>query len=268
MASCKTESPLADLEFLVRSDHRVTALEALAERPRSRADLRELTGASSSTVGRLLREFEARQWIVRDGPRYESTALGAFVAAGLRELLDRIETERKLRDVWEWLPDEASAITVEMGADAVVTVAETDDPYGPINRFAALLRTADRFRFVGSDLGLLEPCKDDLRDRILAGMEAVIVDPPAVARHIQSRYGDHCAGPIASGNLEVLVHDELPACGIGIVDRRVAIACYNPTSGTVRALIDTDAPAAREWAEATFDAYRREARPFALGTPA
>ncbi|QLK25908.1 MarR family transcriptional regulator [Natrinema zhouii] len=261
MIQSVTSSPLDEIEFLARSDHRVTALEALAARPQSRSDLRELTGVSRSTVGRTLREFEDRRWIRREGHQYEATQLGGFVASGMRELIDRLETEQKLRDVWQWLPIEASGFSIEMGADAVVTVARTDDPYRPVNRFVSLLRETDQFRFVGFDLALLEPCKDELARQIVNGMETEIIDPPRVARHILSTYPEHCSGPRESGNLAVRLHDELPPYGIALFDHRIGISGHSPDSGTVRVLIDTDAPETREWAESTYESYRRDSRP-------
>lgn len=47
----------------------------------------------------MLRAFEERNWIRRDEQYYEATQLGAYVAAGTWELIERIETEQKLRDV-------------------------------------------------------------------------------------------------------------------------------------------------------------------------
>ena len=261
VTSSTMKHSLDDIQFLVRSEHRVTALAALAERPQSRADLRAVTGASPSTIGRTLREFEERQWIRRDGHRFEATQLGAFVAAGLRELVERIETEQKLRDVWKWLPTEASGFTIEMGADAVVTDAGADDPYGPVNRFVSLLRNTDQFRFVGYDVALLEPCKDELSQRIVDGMHTEIIDPPSVAKYILSTHGEHCSGPLSSGSLTVRLHDDLPTYGVSLFDDRIAISGYNPDSGTVQVLLDTDAPEARRWAESTYESYRRGARP-------
>ncbi|WP_207591723.1 transcriptional regulator FilR1 domain-containing protein [Halomontanus rarus] len=266
MLSRNTRSPIDDIEFLARSDHRVTALVALAERPRSRADLQELTEASTSTIGRTLREFEHRRWIRRDGHQFEATQLGAFVASGMQDLIELIETEQTLRDVWQWLPPEASGFTLEMGTDAVVTEASIDDPYGPVNRFASLLRETDRFRFVGFDVALLEPCKDELSRRIVDGMDTEIIDPPSVARYIISTYSEHCAEPLESGHLTVRLHDDLPAYGVSLFDDRIGISGYNANSGTVQVFLDTDAPDAREWAESTYDSYRREARPLALET--
>ncbi|OIB58225.1 helix-turn-helix transcriptional regulator [Natrialba sp. SSL1] len=260
-----TDTALDDIEFLARSPHRVTVLESLAERPQSRAALRTETGASMSTVGRTLREFEARHWIVRDGDEYRATQLGSFVAAGLSDLLERIETERTLRDVWEWLPIEANEFPIEIGADAVVTVAETSDPYRPVNRFVELLRETETFRFLGFDLGLLDPCREEFCQRILDGMETEIIDPPHVAAAVRRTHPDLSREALESGNLTVLLHREVPPYGISLFEHRVGISGYNQDSGTVKVFVDTETPAARRWAEDTYEQFRREARPLATG---
>lgn len=260
MLSRATSTPLDDIEFLARSDHRVTALVALASRPRDRPELLEITGASTSTIGRTLREFENRRWVRREGHRFEATQLGRFVASGIEELMGRIETVNDLRDVWKWLPTEESGFTVEMGSSAVVTEATVDEPYGPVNRFISLLRGTDRFRFAGYDVALLEPCKDEFRRRILDGMRTEIIDPPSVATYILTRYEAHCADPLKRADLTVRVHDDLPPYGICLFDDRMAISGYNPDNGAVQVLLDTDDPDAREWAESTYDSSRREAR--------
>lgn len=94
-------STLDDIEFLARSDHRVAVLDALAEGPCDRDDLRGATGASSPTMGRILADFEDRRWIIRDGSTYELTQLGAFVTDRFADLRGAMATERKLRDVWQ-----------------------------------------------------------------------------------------------------------------------------------------------------------------------
>lgn len=266
MESSAMSSPIDDIEYLARSGHRVTALSALARRPQSRADLRAMTAVSQSTIGRTLREFENRRWIRRDGKHYETTQLGAFVATGMQALIDRIETEQTLRDIWEWLPPATSGFTVEMCADAVVTIAEASDPYRPVNRFLSLLRETNQFQFVGFDLALLEPCMDELCRRIIDGMETEIIDPPHVVEYIRSTYPEQSTDALESGNLTIRVHDGLPPYGVGIFDDRVAISGYDTDTGTVRVVIDTDAPEAREWAESIYRSYRRENPTLALDT--
>jgi len=258
MRARTSDPPIADIAYLARSEHRVPTLVALSARPRSRSELWEMAGVSSSTIRRTLTEFEDREWIQREGYRYEATPLGSFVASAMVDAVERVETEQQLRDVWEWLPGEDSGFTVEMCADAVVTVADADDPYRPVNRFVSLIDETDRFRFAGFDVAILEPCKDELCDRIVGGMDAELINPPRVAEYVRANCPELFSEALESGDLTMQLHDELPPYGVSLLDDRVAICGYDPDGVTVRVLIDTDATDALEWAESFYDSYRRQ----------
>jgi predicted transcriptional regulator len=217
-----------------------------------------MTGVSSSTIRRTLTEFEGRDWIRKDEYKYEATQLGAFVASAMVDAVERVETEQKLRDVWDWLPDEEVDFTIEMCAEATVTVADADDPYRPVNRFVSLLDGTDRFRFAGLDVAMLEPCKDELCGQIIDGMQAEFINPPRVAEYIRSNCSGLISETLENGDLTIRLHDELPRYGVSLLDDRVAVCGYDPDAVTVRVLVDTDAADAREWAESFYDSYRRQ----------
>ncbi len=258
MAGREGGTPIDDIAYLTRSEHRAPALIALTVRPRSRSELWEMTGVSESTIRRTLSEFERRDWVIRDGYQYEATELGGFVASAMADLIDRVETERKLRDVWRLLPNEESGFTMEMCADATVTVADPEQPSRPITRFCALLEETDRLRCTGLDVAMLDACKHELCDRVLEGMDTELINPPRVANYIREHCPDLFAEALESGNLDLRLNDDLPTFGVGIFDDGVAIVGYDPEGVTVRVLVDTDAPAAREWAESVFTAHRRK----------
>ncbi len=155
-----TESPIGDIAYLARSEHRVPTLVALTERPRSRSELCELAGVSSSTIRRTLDEFEDRIWIRKDGYQYEITQSGEAIAFAMEELIALVSAERKLRDVWHWLPDDAIEFALEPSSGVTVTVPEYDAPYRPINRYRSLLEGTDRFRYLGVGITLIEPCRE------------------------------------------------------------------------------------------------------------
>ena len=252
-----TGTPIDDIAYLIRSEHRAPTLIALTVRPRSRSELWEMTGVSESTIRRTLGEFEDRDWVQRDGYQYEATQLGAYVASAMAELIDRVESERKLRDVWRLLPDEDTGFTIEMCSDATVTVADPEDPSGPITRFCTLIEETDRLRFTGLDVAMLESCKDELCGRIVEGMETELINPPRVASYIRSNCPELFSEALASGNLDVRLHDDLPPFGVSIFDDRIAITGYDREGVMVRVLVDTDDTEARDWAESTFTAHRR-----------
>lgn len=267
MGKVNKGTPLDDISYLSRSAHRIPALVAMSDRPMTRSELCDLTGVSPSTLRRTFREFEDRNWIERQENRYRTTQLGTFVASTMAELVTRMRTESTLREVWDYLPNDDNHFTLEMCLDAVVTISDAENPYRPVNRLRELIQDTTQFRFLGLDIAMLEPIKMELCQRIIDGMEAEIINPPRVANYIRSTSSELFTETLASGNLTIRLHDNLPRYGVSIVDDRIAISCYDPDGVTVRVLLDTDAPAAREWADTVYLKYRRETPTIPLETP-
>ena len=256
-----SDSPIGDVAYLTRTEHRVTALIALTERPRSRSELCELTGVSSSTMRRTLDEFDDRIWVRKDGYQYVATRLGEVIASGMEDLLERAETERRLRDVWHWLPDEVGEFSIETWAALTVTVAEPDRPYRPVNRFESLLREVSTVRFLRPEVALMEPCFDVLGQLIDDGVDVTLIDRPNCHTYFLSTYPERSRELLEQDNFTVLEHDELPPYGVGLLDEHVVISCYEHGSGTVQAVVDTDVPAVLEWAQSVYERYPPDARP-------
>jgi predicted transcriptional regulator len=141
-----------------------------------------------------------------------------------------------------------------------VTVAEPDSPYRPVNRFESLLRETSELRFLRPEVALMEPCLDVLVHLIDDGVDVTLVDRPSCHTYFFSTYPEQSSEIVKRDNFTVLEHDDLLPYGIGLLDDRVAISCYERDSGTVHALIDTDVPAVHEWAESVYASYRSEAR--------
>lgn len=252
------ESSLDDIEFLARSEHRVEVLDALAERPHSRADLRTMTGVSSSTIRRLLREFEERYWIRRNGHQYEATQLGTFVAEGLIALLGQMETERTLRAVWQWLPTEEIGFDIELFADAVVTVPEFGSPDRTVSRFAEMVEETETIRTV-APTGVKSDMEVLVRNAI-DGMEWESICAADLIEAMLTVRPEQTSAAIESGNLTLLATDDDLPCACAIFDDRVALGGFDRETGILRVIIDTDAPKARRWAEDLYNSYRRDAR--------
>lgn len=255
--------PLDEIEFLARSEHRVAVLDALAERPHSRADLRVLTGASSSTIRRMLCEFEDRCWIERVEHRYEATPLGAFVAEGLMVLLERMENERALREAWRWLPTDVIGFDIESFAGAVVTVPEFGSPHRTAGRFGELVGETETVR--GFSPATVHTDMEVLFRNAIGGTKTELILTVDLIERVLASHPDQAPRAIESGNLTILINDELP-CACAIFDDRIGLAGFDRETGIMRVAIDTDAPEARRWAEELYGSYRREARPLALET--
>ena len=251
------------IQFLATSPHRVGVLETLADGPTDRRALCEVTGASSPTVGRVLGDFEDNRWIVRDDSEYELTALGEYVADRFLTLRDAMEIEEKLRDVWQWLPHEMPDFSVDLFADAVVSYPGPAYPYEPVERLGQLiagtssLRGFDNIVFKSSNL-------EAACSAVLEGMTFEFVFTPEALKGTFAWNPERIMEVAACEHATVLVHDHLPdgdRCGLGIVDDRTGICCHDAETGALTAIIDTDAPEAREWALSVFEQVREEATP-------
>lgn len=253
---------LGEIEFLARSSHRVGAIEELMDGPRERTELRTSIGASAPTMSRILTELADRQWIARDGPTYELTRLGEFVAERFLDLRDSMEIEAKLRDVWEWLPQEMDGFSADLFADAVVSYPGPRYPYEPVERLSQLIEGTEQLR--GFDSIVYKSINNEMMcQAVMDGMELEFVFSPNALEGTFAWNPERVTEAASRDNCTVLVHDELPdgnRCGLGISDDRACICCHDAETGALTAIVDTDAPAAREWAIATFERVREEAR--------
>jgi predicted transcriptional regulator len=260
------ESALEEIDFLARSGHRVGVMEGLIDGPCERRELRTTTGASSPTMSRILTDFKDRQWIVQNGPSYELTPLGEFVAEQFLDLRDAMEIERKLRDVWQWLPREMEGFSIDLFADAVVSYPGPGYPYEPVERLTHLIKGTNRLR--GFDSIVYKSINNEtVCQAVLDGMELEYVYSPTALEGTLAWNPERVMEAASCEHCRIFAHDDLPdgnRCGLGIVDDRAGICCHDAKTGALTAMIDTDAPEAREWAIATFEQIRREARPVEL----
>ena|SRR6056297_844968 len=253
------EETLAEIEFLALSPNRVTVLESLAEGRRSRSELAEATGASQATLGRILGDFEDRDWVVRSEGKYAATATGRLVAEGFRDLLDVMAAERELRDVVAYLPTEAMDFDLRHLADAKIVTPTETRPNAPLQRLLELMRGAESVTAFSHALNdqSLAVVVDRLGDQ---EFEAVLtrgaVDSLAADDGLRERLRRVVAAP--SAGIRV-ADDDIPVA-VTIADDVVNILVRNDR-GVVQASVDTSDPAVREWAERRYEHYRVNSDP-------
>ena len=257
------DATLDDIEFLVSSTHRVGVLDALTSGPCDRNELRTVTGASSPTMGRVLTDFQARHWIERDGNTYQLTELGEFVADQFEDFTDAIAYQRRLREIWPWLPHEIDGFSIELFTDVVVSQPGPGYPYKPVERLTELITATRTMRGFGMALlksGNLEPFFDHVQD----GLQCEYIYPPDVFEALLSWDEKTVVETATRANYAVLLHGDLPLddrCGICLFDDRVSICCYDTETGALQSLVDTGSDEMRTWAASYYDRFRAEARP-------
>jgi len=255
------ESALEEIEFLALSSNRVEVLRLLAAEPHSRGDLAAETGASQATLGRIIADFEERSWIRRTGGEYVATATGRIVADGFTDLLDSLETERKLRDIVQYLPTDAMDFDLQHLADATITVPSQTRPNAPVQRLLDLLRDAEEVRTFSHAFN--DQTIRVVQERVSAGQQQFsgVFSPGAIdALTADDRLRDRLESLLAEPAASVRVRNDGVPLAVMIADDVVHLLLRDD-SGVLQASIDTTAPAVREWAIETFDTYWASADP-------
>lgn len=253
------EETLAEIEFLALSENRVRVLESLAAGPHSRSELAEITGASQATLGRILGDFEDRDWVVRTGGGYEATATGRLVAEGFGDLLDVMVAERELREVVAYLPTEAMAFDLRNLADArIVTPSETR-PNAPLQRLLEQMRGAESVTAFSHALNdqSLAVVAEQLGDQ---EFEAVLTRGAVDALTADETLRDRLRRVVSAPSAAIRVaEDDIPVA-VTIADDAVNLLVRDDR-GVVQASVDTTDPAVREWAERRYEHYRVHSEP-------
>ena len=255
------ESALDEIEFLALSENRVDVLRRLADRPHTRRELADRTGASQPTLGRILSDLQDREWIAREGSEYATTATGRLVAEGFGDLLDIMETEERLRPIVRWLPADVLGFDLRHLTEATITVPSQVRPSAPVKRDLDLLRSADEveifsYAFNEQSLELIQEraSAGDQRFRGVFAASAIdaLADDSLRRRRLESL--------LTADGAEIRMTDEEIPVAVTMADD-VVLLFLRDDSGVLRASIDADADAIRTWADETFERYWEAAEP-------
>lgn len=252
----------AELEFLVRSENRVAVLGLLATRPHTERELVETTTMSATTVGRILSDFAERGWIedaASDGA-YATTRFGDLLAADYERFRESMDLAARLGPHRDLLPTEEMDFDLRVLTGATVTDPDRLDTLQSVDRWAELLRGADRVRFLantGNEL-IIRITREEVVDGELAH-EAVFT--PELYEYVLSR-PELCE-----------MHREMIRAGaafyraaegtdvpwfLALYDDLVGVGGFDE-SGTVRTGFESDADPVLRWAEEAFESRRDDA---------
>lgn len=248
------EETLAEIEFLALSPNRVTVLERLADGVQTRSELGEATGASQATLGRILGDFEAREWVTHESGGYVATATGRLVAEGFGDLLDVMAAERELRDVVAYLPTDELGFDFSHLAEATVVTPSETRPNAPLQRLLTLLRGANSVTAFSHALNdqSLRAIVDRLGEQ---ECEAVLTRGAVDALTADDRLRDRLRTVLESESASVRVYDDEIPLAVTIGDDVVNVLVRDDR-GVVQAAVETSNPAVREWAERRYEHYR------------
>lgn len=255
------DTPLDEIRFLADSEHRVVVLDTLADAPTSRADLRDVTGASSATIGRILGDFDDRGWVRRDGDRYELTRLGAFVAEKFERLHDSMSTARDLQPLLAWLPLDEMGVGIDNLVGARVTV-RTD----PIE-FTSRLRTIelDGTHVRSFSAFFPEACVDARYQAVVNGSQTYeVVFAAGFDREISTASAEKFEALLGHDRTTMYLNEESEMPMLAFIDDDGVCLLVRDDEGTTVALVETDDEAVVDYVEATFEAYREQSTPLTV----
>lgn len=253
-------STLEAIQFFANSANSVRVFETLADGSTTSSELSERTGASRSTVGRILDEGESRGWIESAGSRYELTATGEIMIEEFRAYMETIEGVRYLGVAIDWLPPPAHDIDYRDLRDAEVTTSTTANPAAPFDRGIELIRAADQYRGLTSTA--IPRYVEEIRNRLVReadwDCEGVIE-----ASFIETLRGDleRVAPWYELAEAEVSwIYDGRVPINMHVVDDTVMIWLGDRDDGLeVYGLLESSNPNVRSWAESLYEEYRAEA---------
>ncbi|MFC7203483.1 helix-turn-helix transcriptional regulator [Haloferax namakaokahaiae] len=247
--------PLEEIEFLARSPNRIRVLEAVAAESHTRRDLQARTEASQPTLARILSDFEDRQWVEKDGARYEATPLGELVAAGFTDLVSIVETETRLRSIAEWLPTDHLDMDLRGFDDADITRPTRTDPSGPLKRALELSAGADSQCIVSYVINY--EMLETVAEAAIEGSQSfrAVISPETIemVREDDTSWA-RFEQLVAAENAEFRVADEAIPFAMGVADETVYFLLRDE-EGILRALLESDDSGVRSQAMQTVEEY-------------
>jgi predicted transcriptional regulator len=247
----------SDRDLLLDVVRHAPGLEALATDPHDRRELERKLDVSRTTSYRFTRSFEEVGVMEKSHGRYALTAAGEEIASAVATFETRVRTALRLEPVLEAVSGTTPAFDLEAFADATVTTTGYGDAHSPVNRCIRLLQATDSLRAV--DMNSIAPLYlGDLVQLVVEGMVTENIQTPEAIANILAEYPDKCIEACERGNVTVYLRDDLPY-SLVVLDDRVGIGVRDRDARTLQMFVDTDSPGAREWAEAVFESYKRDA---------
>ncbi|MFC6952784.1 transcriptional regulator FilR1 domain-containing protein [Halorubellus litoreus] len=234
-------------------------LEALLAGPMDRREIEAHLNVSRATSHRLARWLDEHEFVEKDDGRLHLTGRGEAVAEEVLRFEATVRTADRLAPLLDAVCPDHQEFVLEPFVDATVTVADPDDPYRPVERFAELAADSETFRGFNTT-PMTPPVRRGRDDHVLDGTETEVVYRRSAAEKLLETAPERARDAIAAGHLTIRTRETLPY-GLAVFDDRVGIAGYDDRTGLATVFVDTDDDVAREWGERVYRAVRADADP-------
>ena len=231
---------------------RVALLDRLRDGAHTAAELDASLDVSRATVHRATASLVERGLLTEDEDGYALTGFGVAVAEEVRAFRANVAVAERLAPFLDVVdPETAAEIPLERFADARVVESEPRRAHVDVERIRGLLADSESFRLFSR---VASPIYVDAAYRAAMDGKRVdaVFDPEAV-EILFDGYADRLREAAAVGDLSVRVYDGCPF-ELFVFDRAVGMTAHDDR-GVQNAFVETDDPAACEWAERLFDRY-------------
>lgn len=245
-------------EFLVEVAKRAPLLEALDERPCTMQELDDDLSMSRSTIHRALQTLEDHHVIENRDSRYALTGFGQYITDETATYRTKLATSRDLDDFLDVVDEADIDVPLEAFADAEVTRPQPHQAHLGLKRIIDLIERSASLRMFSS---IISPMYVDVTHReILDGMEIEVIFDARIVDIVRSEYAEKAVEALETGRFTVHVGTDIPF-ELFIYDDKLSMAVHDE-SALPRLFLETDAPAAIEWAEDLYRSYQADAWQF------
>lgn len=227
--------------------------------PVERRDLEDRLDVSRATSHRYVRTLKEMGLIERTDRGFALTELGSAIAETVAGFESDVTTRLRLAPMVDSVRGVSPPVDIAAFEDATVTTAGRGDPFAPLTRFISLVQETQTLRGINT-CRIAPTYMDEFQDRILDGMQTELIDGSELLSDIMERYPEKCVEVCVSDFLTLWIpgnQEPLPF-GVVLFDDRVGVGLFDASNGTLSAFVDTDEPAAIEWATAVYEGYRSE----------
>lgn len=257
-----SEGPRESLEFLVGSWNRFEVLSELRSGPRTRDELRELTGVSRSTLSRILSDLIDRGWMVRRNDEFNATPKGDVIVAELTQLIDNIETAETLEDTLAWLPPDKLGFDLGHLADATVLTPSPENHTAPMSQLIEQMTETTEMRLVAT--GVTPKIVDAICRSGLAGdltLSCVLDEQAFSGLRNDTDFRQMFRTMIEREQCEAYRYDgDDDLLDINLIDDAVMF-CGHSDNGPPPGVVISDNDTVMTWAAVTFEECRSDSVP-------
>ncbi|MFC4436463.1 MULTISPECIES: helix-turn-helix transcriptional regulator [Natrialbaceae] len=233
-------------------------LEALLEEPLDRREIEARLDISRATSHRYTQWLDEQGFVEKVDGRFQLTWRGAVIAEEVLRFEANVRTAHRMTPLLDAVCEDHRDFILEPFVDATITVAESDDPYKPVERFVALVNESETFR--GFNTTHMAPLVlGEFHQRVFDETDTEIIYLPHIVEKLFETYPERAREAIDRGHLTLRTRENLPY-GLALFDDRVGIGGYDEATGLMQVFVDTDAPIAREWAERVYASVRADSK--------